>query len=282
MSKEIINSNVHLCSFASPDLLLSKIRFIFQARKTKFYKSIKVYGRQDLAKKTREYIDFSLAESGIGYGYWCWKPEIVLMHLLKIPNEDILHYCDIGSVFNPGGFKIMKYYINLCEKYKFLAFQYKKPKKFIKKLIYPKAVEKRFTKKILFDYFKIKKNNKILNTPQYSAGGFFIKKNKKNIDFIKNWLQISKKRELIDNSLDDRSDKFVSPRNDQSIFSILCKLNKVFTLSAYEGLEPLLFKKKKIWNYRKNIPIQYKRRLLYINYNKIKKKILNKIFYANL
>jgi hypothetical protein len=93
-------------------------------------------------------------------------------------------------------------------------------------------------------------------------------------------LLISKKRELIDNSLDNFRDKFVSPRNDQSIFSILCKLNKIFTLSAYEGLEPLFFKNNIIWDYKKKIPIQYKRKLLYLNFNKIKKKILNKISYV--
>ena len=134
------NNNVHLCSFASPDLFLSKIRFIFQAKKTQFYKSIKVYGRADLTKQTLRYIDLSLKEGGKGYGYWCWKPEIVLMHLLKIPNNSILQYCDVGSILSIDGSKVMQNYINLCEKYKFLAFQYKKPKKFIKKFIYPNSV----------------------------------------------------------------------------------------------------------------------------------------------
>ena len=133
---------------------------------------------------------------------------------------------------------------------------------------------------MLFDFFKIKKNDKILNTPQYSAGSFFIKKNKKNINFIKKWVKISKNRKLIDNSLNTFSDKFVSPRNDQSIFSILCKLNKIFALSVYEGLEPLLLKKKVIWNYKKNVPVQFRRKLLYLGFYKIKKKISNKIFYA--
>jgi hypothetical protein len=45
-------SKTYLCSFASPDLLLSKIRFYFQSKKLNFYKDTKIYSKNNLSLKT--------------------------------------------------------------------------------------------------------------------------------------------------------------------------------------------------------------------------------------
>ena len=42
-----------LCSFASPDLFLSKIRFRYQAKRLKFYNHIKIFSKSDLCLKTK-------------------------------------------------------------------------------------------------------------------------------------------------------------------------------------------------------------------------------------
>jgi len=59
---------------------------------------------------------------------------------------------------------------------------------------------------------------------------------------IREWSRISKIINLIDDSpsIIKNSNNFIEHRHDQSIFSLLCKINKVTTLSAYET-EPLSF-----------------------------------------
>ena len=42
----------------------------------------------------------------------------------------------------------------------------------------------------LFDYFGYLNNDKIINTPQFWAGSFFIKKNDFCIRFLENWISI--------------------------------------------------------------------------------------------
>ncbi|TLE03345.1 hypothetical protein [Helicobacter japonicus] len=36
-----------------------------------------------------------------GFGYWCWKPYIILKTLEQLENNDILLYADIGCTFHP-------------------------------------------------------------------------------------------------------------------------------------------------------------------------------------
>ncbi len=48
-------ANLYLCSFASPDLKNSSIRFLDQSNKMNFYKGIKIFSWKDLSfekKKT--------------------------------------------------------------------------------------------------------------------------------------------------------------------------------------------------------------------------------------
>ena len=128
-------SKTYLCSFASPDLLLSKIRFYFQSKKLNFYKDTKIYSKNNLSLKTTLTIKNLLKKNDrTGYGYWIWKPEIILDYIHQIPDNAILHYCDIGCCFYTGKSKVKKfyYYQQIADKKDFVAFDFKNPK--IKKL----------------------------------------------------------------------------------------------------------------------------------------------------
>ena len=55
---------------------------------------------------------------------------------------------------------------------------------------------------------------------------------------------------------------FEQNRSDQSVYSLLCKLNKIESLSAYE-CEWFYYKGKRYWEHTKNNPIIAKRDLRY-------------------
>ena len=106
---------------------------------------------------------------------------------------------------------------------------------------------------------KLEKDSKILNSEQIMSGCFFLKKNNFSKSIISEWLKLSK----IDNMLDDvikfnLHEKFKEHRHDQSIFSLLCKKNNVFALSASE-CEWAVLNNKRVWDHLTNYPILAKR-----------------------
>ena len=80
-------------------------------------------------------------------------------------------------------------------------------------------------------------------------------------NFLKQWLSIFEARfDLVDDTpskLKNFKD-FLHHKHDQSVFSILCKLNKIESLSAYE-CEWFYNNGKRYWNHTENSPIIAKR-----------------------
>ena len=71
-------SSVYLCSFASPDLYRSKLRFLSQAKDFGIYKDIKIFSFEDLSKSKKKQIQsFIKNKKKRLFGYVCWKEEII-------------------------------------------------------------------------------------------------------------------------------------------------------------------------------------------------------------
>ncbi|MDB9826714.1 hypothetical protein OAC14_00065 [Candidatus Pelagibacter sp.] len=257
---------INLCSFASPDLARSALRFTKQAQKINLYKKIKIYSVDDLRDKEKKFLNQLLKKGKIrGYGYWFWKPLIIKHFLLSLKEDEILNYVDVGSHINLDGYNRLNYYINLVKKSKkgILAFQFNKLKK--KFFIFPKRYEYMYTKSDLLDYFKVLNNKKITHTPQYESGCIFLKKNKYTLRLLDEWAKVYKDNfSLADDSKSRIKNLkgFIENRHDQSIFSILCKKYKVKTLSAFE-IDWAMFKKQRTWKHNMNCPILLKRDLKY-------------------
>jgi hypothetical protein len=241
-----------------------------------FYRSIKVYGFNDLSKDTKNKINkYLLLNERRGYGFWMWKPEIILDALANIPKGSILQYSDLGSHINLTGLKKLQQYQSICSQKNMITFQYFKPKKKKTDLIYPDYLEYRYTKSDLMNFFNLNYQSVHMNSPQIISGSFFIKKNKENIEFIESWLKVFNNMSLIDNSLSIAKNhiEFIEHRHDQSALSLLCKLNKIFSLSAYDHCEWALDKKGRNWFHVKDSPVQARRDLKYISFYALKKNI---------
>ena len=230
-----------LIAFASPDLELSIPRFYEQAKKMNFYDEIIVFKISDLDMDSQKLI-FELLKKGKknGYGYWFWKPLIIYQTLNKIEYEDLVNYTDIGCHFNQAGVDKLEYYVKqLMNSNKgILGFQYFPLKGFENdEFEFPDISEFKYTKADLLNYFNVMERKDIINSPQYWAGNIFLIKNKFSIEFIKKWINVFEKRfDLIDDtpSKIDNYESFISNKHDQSVYSILCKLNGIDSISAYE------------------------------------------------
>ena len=85
----------------------------------------------DFINKHKEFINTHLD----GYGYYIWKPKIILDTLLKMKNNDILVYCDGGMRLNNNGLKRLNYYFDQLNYKDIIAFStndYYKSKQYIK------------------------------------------------------------------------------------------------------------------------------------------------------
>lgn len=168
-----------------------------------------------------------------GNGLWLWKPYFInkIIHTLK--DGDILFYCDSGSIF-------IRYpqvvYENLNNEQPLFVCDIP-------------LIESCWTKPICFtemdcDSNDIKYSNQIIGTY------FAIYVNGFTRDFIDEWLQLCCRHELIspEGSLKNEilnkeyGDGFVSHREDQSIFSLLCKKKVIATHRDISHRKPNTYK----------------------------------------
>lgn len=166
-----------------------------------------------------------------GDGYWIWKPYIILKTLEKAKNGDYVFYADSGSYYID---KVQKM-IEVMDEEKVNIMSFELP-----------FIEKRYTKREVFEAFNMWGNIKNMNSPQRLATFILVKCNLESVNFFKEFLDYACKKNLINdyinpNKVEDKD--FVENRHDQSIFSLLCKK---WNLPVYRdpseyGIKPKLY-----------------------------------------
>ena len=235
------DKNITLVSFATLDLKRSISRFKTQAINSNYYDQIKIFTPEDLKDSDKKKIEIFLKQGKKrGFAYWYWKPLLLTDIFKKIKDNDIIQYLDIGFHINKTISNRFYEYLDLLnqEETNILGFQYYSLKNNIPNDIqFPSREEFKYTKGDLFKYFNKLNDQSITHTPQFSAGNFFIKKNKMTEIFLSKWTEVFEKRfDLIDDtpSTEKNFPGFIENRHDQSVFSLLCKISSVKALSAYE------------------------------------------------
>jgi hypothetical protein len=238
----------YFCTFADSAMYRTLNRIKKQANHMHIYDQIIAYNEYDLD------IDFcndfkDKLKLSRGFGYWVWKPQIILQTLEKMEEGDILQYTDSGCHLNRKGIKRLHEYFELANLSKtgILAFQSKaSDDKNLEKAL--ELLEKHWTKGDIFDYFGVRDDAEIYNTEQIGGTVLFVKKTNDSLQIIQKWLQT-----YYDNFslIDDSPSKspnfpgFIENRHDQSILSIIVKMNNIPTISSFEYWQPDFLKLKK-------------------------------------
>ncbi len=232
-------------TFSDSRMFKSADRLEKQAQSLNIYDRILITNETNLNSSFREHFDSKLVLGSRGYGYWCWKPQIILQTLSEIDDDDILQYTDTGCHLNERGINRLHAYfeMTLKEDSGLLGFQFKNPEPPLDfdARLFPVWNDSMWTKGDLLDYFNVRENYSIVNTPMIAATVIFIRKCPKSIKLIQSWLDtFSSNFELLDDtpSKSRNINGFVEHRHDQSIFSILAKLNGIKTVSAWEFDSP--------------------------------------------
>jgi hypothetical protein len=208
---------VHFVSYGDDKYVKSRIRIIEEALQLDIFETCRVFTPETLEEdfKTR----FKrLLDQPRGGGYWCWKPYIVLKTLQQIPDGHWLFYADAGCSLLQDRKGQIKQLISQMEE--------KGKKIFALKMSH--HPEKYWTKGDLLLYFNIKNQANIIDSGQYIGGIFFVKNVKEIREMFEDMLWIMERNpELIDDtpSKEPNDKNFKDHRHDQSLFSIMRKIN---------------------------------------------------------
>lgn len=167
----------------------------------------KNYGPKDLEKN---FIDdnIKIYSSYRGFGYWIWKPYIILDFLNNCDDDMIAVYCDAGDIIHADTLSKMKKELEhedmMFIKGKFLHSNYTKRDCFV-----------------LMDC----DDEKYWNSGQVYASALFCKKTSKTIEFLEEWQSYCKNYNVVTDAPNvcgkENIGGFIDHRHDQSILTNL-------------------------------------------------------------
>jgi hypothetical protein len=230
-----------LVTFADNRMKAARRRLCRQAREMDVYTEIIGASEKDLDPQFRQRFREFLTPEHRGFGYFCWKPQIVLQTLERLNDGDQVHWIDSGCHLNPvGRQRLLEFFAMAGEAPSGIqGFECLPPNG---SLVYrdrhfPDQGESRWTKGDLFDRLHVRERPEITSTQQLGATTFFVRKCPASMDFIRHWIGVfSEDFSMIDDrpSLSPNFEGFIEHRHDQSIYSILGKLLPISTISVFE------------------------------------------------
>lgn len=208
---------IYFLTFGGPDSNYydAIVRICSQAREFMIFDKI-IYETDETLKNYSDFWNINkdfVLNNKRGFGYWIWKPFLILKTLESMEYGDILLYCDCGCELNIKGKDSLLQFINICKNKKILG-------------TYNGSTDLTHTKMDILKYFNMQNNKESLSSLQIQGCILLMEKCDIVLDLIINWYHImSQNYNLIDDSpsIEKNFDEFVENRHDQSILNILLK-----------------------------------------------------------
>lgn len=208
---------VRLVTFADGRFSKRGVHFVREAEQMDIFASIKVFDRSALpADFVSRHGDFML-NTRRGFGYWIWKPRIVLEVLKSAAPNDIIVYTDAGFTHHPEGRSRYLEYLDIvrdsdCGMLSFANTH----------------TEYHWTKMDLAVRLGVADNSSVMATTQLASGFFMLRPTERNIEIMQQWSDIAVEQ---DYCFSDDSPSvalnhpgFIEHRHDASIGSLLRKI----------------------------------------------------------
>lgn len=232
---------IYFASFADHRYKKSLQRIKEEAKEMGVFKEIFCWNEDDLDDEFWEKHKHFILHSTRGFGYYIWKPQVVLQALRKMPENAVLVFADAGCQLNKEGIQRLYEYADMATNHPsgIVGFNTTFP-------------IRDWTKISTLLYLRVTELEKTL--PQH-LGGVHVMCNCAQVRyFVENWLQLCENYEI----LDDRPSQynnlpgFKDHRHDQSIFSILFHRYNGLSIPDETWWEPN-------WDDNKKYPIHAKR-----------------------
>ena len=197
------------------------------AREFPGFARVYAWNESDLAEDFRQDHANFIATHPRGYGYWIWKPQVILQAMERVPLGEYIVYADAGSAFKttPAAMHRFQDYLQMAETHTsdMLTFALGHP-----------LVEGAWTKmdtvaKVFPHPSGDDELKRLLLSPQIMATIIIFKNTDKTQAFVKEWRDLCACKSDGYMYVTDEPSKFQNlpifneHRHDQSIFSLLCK-----------------------------------------------------------
>jgi hypothetical protein len=200
--------NFYFCVYSNEKYKKPRKALLNLAKKSEIFQKIFEYDRNWLEKTEfyKENIEI-LDPNSKGDGWCLWKPYIILKTLGEIEEGEILLYMDSTDTFSPGIKSFLESHfiendILLCEM--------------------GESPNKNYTKRDTFHYMECD-SEEYWNSIQLEAGIIGIRKNRKNLEIIKEYLEYCKDERIIKSgpnvSGKENLPGYVDHRYDQSVLT---------------------------------------------------------------
>lgn len=213
----------HLITFGDDNFKYKKILLERDAKLTGWFDNIIIHSPETISDFLEEHKDF-VQRSNKGYGYWIWKPHIILTALEKMEDGDFLFYVDSGATILKHQSKRFYEYIDILNGSDKPIIVFNETYGNLKHL-------ERYTQKMgVLKRFGLENDETFLNSSQVEAGIFICKKCDFSVNFVKEWFNLLVEDDyslVVDDDVFPQSESFISHRHDQSLLSILCKIHNV-------------------------------------------------------
>lgn len=239
----------HVVSFADSLIYRSThFRLMSQIKKFSNISSFTLATEASLSAPFRRQFASRLVARSRGFGYWCWKPEVIRAGLERLNEGEILVYADAGCHFNAQAESQLGRWIDslLEGGNSILAWSLEHP-------------EYMYTKDSLRDHLGIKKDSNQWISNQISASVLILRKTESTSALVEQWGDVFKTDfELIDDSPSSGNHRdFIEHRHDQSLLSLLLKDRFVGQTSLLDIREQ--FPLNGLWRSLKRSPIHIRR-----------------------
>jgi len=200
--------NFKFITFATDNYVKPRMRLVDELSNSGV-KNIKVYGKEDISN---EFLmeNYKIFKYRRGYGYWIWKPFLILKSLLESDENDVIIYIDSTDLPKDSFYSFINDHFKDNDYLLFNNLRHESHDVWTKKDCF-----------VLMDCDTEKFHNQV----QLEAGVLGFRKTKFNIDLIKEWLYYCKNENIVTDLPNtcglSNHKNFIEHRHDQSILTNL-------------------------------------------------------------
>ena len=205
-------NNCYFITFADSRYIKTLRRIEEEARRSEFFLGVYCFTEKNLdslfIKKHGNFIE----NNKRGFGYFIWKPQVILQIMSIIPENSFLLYADAGCSIKKEGLNRFRNYIDIANQNNVLSFFMRGMK------------ECQWTKMDVLKRLNFISEEEV-NSDQHIGTAHLWKKTNFSKEFLKHYLEICEYYPNIDDSpsVSSNHPEFNEHRHDQSVFSILIK-----------------------------------------------------------
>jgi hypothetical protein len=219
---------VNVVSFANSELKHPIRRFSKQLNALDPISKLTMYNEHTVPAAYLEKFRSVFDRNHRGFGYYSWKPAIILDCLENLPDGALVMYSDIGNHVNIHGRAMYNRLFAVLDTLDIPIIA--------NQIATSMFNERRYTKGDVIDYFNVRNEDFIIDSGQFQSGMIFFRKCDETMEFMHRWYQVLHSGiRLFDDSpsVSPCFPEFIEHRHDQSAFSILCKLSGVYGIPHY-------------------------------------------------